>query len=150
MPSVPAIVDAIAEGRYDLVHVCSPGPAGAGGWLLAQLLELPLVGSYHTELAAYAGVRSGQDQLEAIAGYALGKFYGACDTVLSPSPASDQRLVELGIEPARIGRWDRGVDLSRFDPALARGGSARRRSDQRPVRGAAHEGEGRRASRGGV
>ena len=69
VPSVPAIVDAVAEGRYDLVHVCSPGPAGVGAWLLAQLLELPLLGSYHTELAAYAGLRSGQDQLELIAAF---------------------------------------------------------------------------------
>jgi glycosyltransferase involved in cell wall biosynthesis len=37
--------------------------------------------------------------------------------VPSPSRATDERLVELGIEPERIGRWDRGVDLSRFDPA---------------------------------
>jgi glycosyltransferase involved in cell wall biosynthesis len=118
VPSVPAIVDAISEGRYDLVHVCSPGPAGAGAWLLAQLLELPLLGSYHTELAAYAGLRSGQEQIETIAGYALGRFYGACDAVLSPSPASDQRLLELGIAPGQIGRWDRGVDLERFDPSL--------------------------------
>jgi glycosyltransferase involved in cell wall biosynthesis/predicted metal-dependent phosphoesterase TrpH len=118
VPSVPAIVDAVSDGRYDLVHVCSPGPAGAGAWLLAQLLELPLVGSYHTELAAYAGLRSGQVQLELAASYALGKFYGACDTVLSPSPASDARLAQLGIAPERIGRWDRGVDLERFDPAL--------------------------------
>ncbi len=118
VPSLPAIVDAVSDGRYDLVHVCSPGPAGAGAWLLAQLLELPLVGSYHTELAAYAGLRSGQAQLELTASYALGKFYGACDTVLSPSPASDARLAQLGIAPERIGRWDRGVDLERFDPAL--------------------------------
>ena len=118
VPSAPAIVDAIAEGRYDLVHVCSPGPAGAGAWLLARLLELPLLGSYHTELAAYAGVRSGQEQLEAISAFALGKFYGACDTVLSPSPASDERLVELGIDIGKVGRWDRGVDLRRFDPTL--------------------------------
>jgi glycosyltransferase involved in cell wall biosynthesis/predicted metal-dependent phosphoesterase TrpH len=118
VPSVPAIVDAVADGRYDLVHVCAPGPAGAGAWLLAQLLELPLVGSYHTELAAYAGLRSGQAQLELIASYALGKFYGACDRVLSPSPASDARLAQLGIVPERIGRWDRGVDIERFDPAL--------------------------------
>ena len=34
VPSLPAIVDAVAEGRYDLVHVCSPGPAGSapGCW----------------------------------------------------------------------------------------------------------------------
>jgi glycosyltransferase involved in cell wall biosynthesis len=118
VPSVPAIVDAVAEGRYDLVHVCSPGPAGAGAWLLAQLLELPLLGSYHTELAAYAGMRSGQDQLELIAAFGLSKFYGACDRVLSPSPASDERLKWLGIPDAKIGRWDRGVDLERFDPGL--------------------------------
>ncbi len=118
VPSVPAIVDAVADGRYDLVHVCAPGPAGAGAWMLAQLLELPLVGSYHTELAAYAGMRSGQAQLELLASFALGKFYGACDRVLSPSPASDERLAALGIASERIGRWDRGVDLERFDPAL--------------------------------
>ncbi len=118
VPSVPAIVDAVADGRYDLVHVVSPGPAGAGAWLLAQLLEVPLVGSYHTELAAYAGLRSGQADLEVLSAFALGKFYGACDRVLSPSPATDARLVQMGIAAERIGRWDRGVDVERFDPAL--------------------------------
>jgi len=118
VPGIPAIVDAVAEGRYDLVHVCSPGPAGAAAWLVAKLLELPLVGSYHTELAAYAGLRSGHGHLEVIANYALGKFYGACDMVLSPSPASDERLEQIGVARAKIGRWDRGVDLERFDPAL--------------------------------
>jgi glycosyltransferase involved in cell wall biosynthesis len=118
VPSVPAIVEALAEGRYDLIHLVSPGPAGIGAWLLARVLELPVLGSYHTELAAYAGMRSGQQHLEALANIALSTFYGACEVVLSPSPASDARLVELGIEPGRIGRWDRGVDISRFDPAL--------------------------------
>jgi len=118
VPSLPAIVEALAEGRYDLVHLCSPGPAGVGAWLLARVLELPVIGSYHTELAAYAGLRSGMAQLEMIAGAALGAFYGACDVVLSPSPATDDRLVTLGIPGGRIGRWDRGVDLQRFDPRL--------------------------------
>jgi glycosyltransferase involved in cell wall biosynthesis/predicted metal-dependent phosphoesterase TrpH len=122
IPSVNAITDAIAEGRYDLIHVVSPGPAGAAAWVVAKLLELPLLGSYHTELAAYAGLRSGQAHMELIANFALSKFYGACDVVLSPSAASDLRLEELGIESGRIGRWDRGVDLERFDPSLRREG----------------------------
>ncbi len=116
VPSLPAIVETLAEGRYELVHLCSPGPAGIGAWLLARVLDLPVIGSYHTELAAYAGLRSGAAQLEAIAGAALGAFYGACDVVLSPSPASDQRLAELGIASTRVARWERGVDLDRFDP----------------------------------
>ena len=92
VPSLPAIVDALAEGRYDVIHLCSPGPAGIGAWLLARVLELPVLGSYHTELAAYAGLRTGMAHLEALAAMALGTFYGACDIVLSPSPASDDRL----------------------------------------------------------
>ncbi len=118
VPSLPAIVDALAEGRYDVIHLCSPGPAGVGAWLLARVLELPVLGSYHTELAAYAGLRSGMAQLEALAAMALGTFYRACGVVLSPSPATDERLLALGIDAAHIGRWDRGVDLARFDPAL--------------------------------
>jgi glycosyltransferase involved in cell wall biosynthesis/predicted metal-dependent phosphoesterase TrpH len=118
VPSLPAIVETLAEGRYDLVHLTSPGPSGIGAWLLARVLDLPVIGSYHTELAAYAGLRTGAAALEAIAGAALGAFYGACDVVLSPSPASDERLAELGIACTRVARWDRGVDLDRFDPRL--------------------------------
>jgi glycosyltransferase involved in cell wall biosynthesis/predicted metal-dependent phosphoesterase TrpH len=118
VPSLPAIVDALSEGRYDLVHLCSPGPAGIGAWLVARVLELPVLGSYHTELAAYAGLRSGRPQLETLVEAALTTFYRPCDVVLSPSPASDERLTQLGIDPVRIERWDRGVDLQRFDPSL--------------------------------
>jgi glycosyltransferase involved in cell wall biosynthesis/predicted metal-dependent phosphoesterase TrpH len=118
VPSVPAIVETLAEGRYELIHLCSPGPAGLEALLLARALELPVVGSYHTELAAYAGLRTGEERLELLARAGLGMFYGACKVVLSPSPASDERLAELGIGAERIGRWDRGVDLERFDPGL--------------------------------
>jgi glycosyltransferase involved in cell wall biosynthesis/predicted metal-dependent phosphoesterase TrpH len=118
VPGLPAIVEALSDGRYDIVHLCAPGPAGLGAWLLARVLTLPVVGSYHTELARYAGVRSGADQLQAMAAAAVGAFYGSCHVVLSPSPATDAGLRELGIDERRIGRWDRGVDLTRFDPEM--------------------------------
>jgi glycosyltransferase involved in cell wall biosynthesis/predicted metal-dependent phosphoesterase TrpH len=116
VPSLPAIVETLADGRYDLVHLCSPGPSGLAAWLLARVMELPVVGSYHTELGAYAGLRSGLPGLEAMTDVALGAFYGACRVTLSPSPSSDLRLVELGVPGERIARWDRGVDVDRFDP----------------------------------
>jgi glycosyltransferase involved in cell wall biosynthesis/predicted metal-dependent phosphoesterase TrpH len=116
VPSPLAVVEALAEGRYGLVHVCAPGPAGIAAALGARILGLPVAGSYHTELAAYAGLRSGDRALELGVEAALGAFYGACDVVLSPSAASDARLAELGVANARIARWDRGVDVRRFDP----------------------------------
>ena len=117
VPGVPAIVDALAEGRYELVHVCAPGPAGVAGALCGRMLGLPLAGSYHTELAAYAQLRSGDPRVVLGMQLALGAFYGQCGVVLSPSAAADATLCELGVEPGRIGRWDRGVDVARFSPA---------------------------------
>ncbi|MCW3050178.1 MAG: glycosyltransferase [Solirubrobacterales bacterium] len=118
VPSLPAIVEVLAEGRYDLVHLCSPGPAGAAAAVLGRVMDLPLVGSYHTELAAYTALRASDPGLEAAATMAMAAFYGGCDVVLSPSEASDGVLRGLGIAPGRIGRWDRGVDVQRFRPAL--------------------------------
>ncbi len=118
VPSMPAIVGALADGRYDLVHVCSPGPAGIAAAAIGRLMHLPVVGSYHTELAAYAGLRSHDPRLEAGMRFALAAFYGSCDAVLSPSAESDAALRDLGIDAERIGRWDRGVDIERFRPEL--------------------------------
>ena len=114
VPSLPGITEALAEGRYDVVHLVSPGPCGVAAAVIARVLELPVVGSYHTELAAYARLRSGDGALGRAAEWALGAFYGRCHHVLSPSPASDACLRDLGIAPERIGRWDRGVDVTRF------------------------------------
>jgi glycosyltransferase involved in cell wall biosynthesis len=44
-------------------------------------------------------------------------FYGGCEVVLSPSPASDHSLAEVGVPGERVMRWTRGVDTERFDPA---------------------------------
>ncbi|HTE59224.1 MAG TPA: glycosyltransferase, partial [Solirubrobacteraceae bacterium] len=117
VPGVPAIVDALAEGRYELLHVCTPGPVGVAGALTGRMLGLPLAGSYHTELTAYAQLRSGDPRVVLGMQLALGAFYGQCGVVLSPSAAADATLGELGVEPDRIGRWDRGVDVARFSPA---------------------------------
>ncbi len=118
VPSLPATVETLAEGAFDAIHVCSPGPVGVAGALVARALGLPLVGSYHTELTAYAAERSGELRLAQAVALAVQAFYGACDLVLSPSPASDEALREIGVGAERVARWDRGVDTDRFDPAL--------------------------------
>jgi len=119
VPGLPDLVEALADGGYDLVHVTAPGPAGVAATLLGRITGVPLLASYHTELVAYAGMRSGDGGVEAVARAALGAFYGAPGVVLSPSPAADASLVGLGVEAARIGRWERGVDTDRFDPVKA-------------------------------
>ncbi len=118
VPSLPAAVQTLADGAFDAIHVTSPGPAGVAGALLARALRLPLIGSYHTELTAYADLRSGRPELAGAMAMAVSTFYRACDIVLSPSAASDAALAQIGMPGERIMRWDRGVDTSRFDPSL--------------------------------
>jgi glycosyltransferase involved in cell wall biosynthesis/predicted metal-dependent phosphoesterase TrpH len=117
VPSVPELVETLTDGRYDLIHLVAPGPAGVGAALVARVAGMPLLGSYHTELAAYAALRSGDRALEIGMRAALSLFYRQCEVVLSPSPASDDSLLELGVDRERIGRWGRGVDLDLYDPA---------------------------------
>jgi glycosyltransferase involved in cell wall biosynthesis/predicted metal-dependent phosphoesterase TrpH len=119
VPALPDLVETLAEGRYDAIHVTAPGPTGIAATLLNRIAGTPLVASYHTELAAYAGLRSGDEGLEAAARMALGAFYRASSLVLSPSPAADRSLLGLGLAPARLARWERGVDTARFSPAKA-------------------------------
>jgi glycosyltransferase involved in cell wall biosynthesis/predicted metal-dependent phosphoesterase TrpH len=117
VPSVPELVETLTDGRYDLIHLVAPGPAGVGAALVARVAGMPLLGSYHTELAAYAALRSGDRTLEIGMRAALSLFYRQCELVLSPSPASDDSLLDLGVDRERIGRWGRGVDLDLYDPA---------------------------------
>jgi len=119
VPGLPDLVEALAEGSYDLVHVTAPGPAGIAATLMTRITGVPLLASYHTEIATYAGMRSQDSTLEALTRAGLGAFYSAPAAVLSPSPSADASVAALGADPARIGRWERGVDLARFDPAKA-------------------------------
>jgi glycosyltransferase involved in cell wall biosynthesis/predicted metal-dependent phosphoesterase TrpH len=118
VPSLPGVVETLADGCFDAIHVCSPGPAGVAGALVAKALALPLLGSYHTELVAYADLRSGRHELAQAMASAMSLFYGACDLVLSPSQAADGALASIGMPASRVLRWDRGVDTARFDRSL--------------------------------
>lgn len=119
VPGLPDLVETLAEGSYDLIHVTAPGPAGIAATLMSRITGVPLLASYHTEIATYAGMRSQDSTLEALTRAGLGAFYSAPAAVLSPSPSADASVAALGADPARIGRWERGVDLDRFDPAKA-------------------------------
>jgi glycosyltransferase involved in cell wall biosynthesis len=118
VPGLPDLVETLADGCYDLVHVTAPGPAGIGATLISRITGVPLIASYHTEIATYAGMRSRDENLEALTRAGLA-FYTAPAAVLSPSPSADASVLALGADPARLGRWERGVDLDRFDPAKA-------------------------------
>lgn len=114
-PSLSALLARVEEEDPDVIHVATPGPVGLCGLVAAKLLGLPLVGSYHTELGAYA-LHLTRDQLvvEATELY-VDWFYRQCKCVLAPTLAVGDELVARGFGD-RLTVWGRGVDSSRFAP----------------------------------
>ncbi len=145
VPSVPELVETLADGRYDLIHVASPGPAGDRRRARAPgSAGIPLVGSYHTELAAYAGLRTGDPALEAGMRLALSLFYRQCEVVLSPSPASDESLAVPGDRPGTGSAAGRAASTCRSTTRLGGDPDLLPGRGQGPLRGPADQGEGRR------
>ena len=116
VPSLPSLVETLAEGRYDLIHLATPGPAGVAAALTARMAGLPVLASHHTEFVDYVRMRGGGESLAGATRLAMSLFYRDCSIVLSPSNSADRSLGELGVEPTRVARWVRGVDTSRFTP----------------------------------
>ncbi len=116
IPSLPSLIEMLADGEYDLIHVATPGPAGAAAALTARIAGIPLVASHHTEFVDYARMRTGNEGLAAAMGMAMSLLYRECEIVLSPSASADASLERLGVPPERVARWIRGVDTQRFSP----------------------------------
>jgi glycosyltransferase involved in cell wall biosynthesis len=116
---VPRLLAFLAHARRDditLVHMTTPGPVGLAAMYVAGRLGLPMVGSFHTQLAEYAELLSGSRRLGQLMREYLRWPYGRCERILVPSEATRRLLVsgKLGSEKLRL--WPRGVDTVRFSP----------------------------------
>src|SRR5581483_9434576 len=109
------VLACIEAQRPDVIHVATPGPVGFCGLVVARLLGVPVVGSYHTELGPYA-LHLTRDLLvaQAIDLY-VDWFYKQCATVLAPTSHVAAALEMRGLPDVQV--WGRGVDCTLFDPA---------------------------------
>lgn len=112
-PTNLGVGKALRRFRPDLIHAVNPFILGWGSPLYARRLQVPLVASYHTNVATYAGY------------YGLGLFdsltrrytrwlHNKADINLCTSEATREYLKEEGIE--RVHLWPQGVDTQRFRP----------------------------------
>jgi glycosyltransferase involved in cell wall biosynthesis len=117
---VPRLFEFVARARadkIDVIHLTTPGPIGLAALFVAWRLQLPIVGSFHTDLAAYASTLSGSARLGSLMCEYLRWPYGKCVKILAPSAHTRQLLIDAKADPAKIDLWMRGVDTSLFSPA---------------------------------
>ena len=115
-PTNPMVARALRRFRPDLIHTVNPFILGIATPFHARRLGVPLVASYHTNVAAYTRF------------YGLGFLYeltrrytrwihNSASLTLCTSEATRQYLHSEGIKRVRL--WPQGVDATRFDPAKA-------------------------------
>ena len=97
----------------DLIHVVDPVILGAAGITWGQRLGVPVVSSYHTNLAAYCSYFRLGMLFEPTWLYRR-YLHNQCARTLCPSPSTRAELIKRGF--TEVGVWPRGVDIQLFSP----------------------------------
>jgi glycosyltransferase involved in cell wall biosynthesis len=110
----PLFVRRLREFRPDIIHIVDPVVLGAIGLATARLMKVPVVSSYHTNLAEYC-THFGFAFLTSSM-WSYNRFiHNRCALTFCPSPSTSTMLGKRGFEHLRI--WPRGVDTMLFHPS---------------------------------
>jgi glycosyltransferase involved in cell wall biosynthesis len=109
----PLFMRRLGDFRPDIIHLVDPVILGATGLAAARFFNVPLVSSYHTNLAAYCE-HFGFSLLTRPM-WSYNRFvHSQCSLTFCPSPSTAAMLRLEGFEHLRI--WPRGVDTTIFKP----------------------------------
>lgn len=128
-PSHWGVGRALKRFRPDLIHAANPFILGVGGMYYAWRFRLPLVASYHTNVAAYARYYK-LHRMANLARWYTKHLHNRAAINLCTSEATRRYLVSEGIKHVRL--WPQGVDSRRFRPDKASDVWRRRISDDNP------------------
>lgn len=103
----------LQEFRPDIVHVVNPVLLGASGVYYSRRLRLPLVASYHTNIAKYARYYH-LPFLSPLLWRYFRCLHNQADINLCTSEAMRDELTDQGFNNLYV--WKRGVAIDRFGP----------------------------------
>jgi glycosyltransferase involved in cell wall biosynthesis len=109
----PLFLRRLDEFRPDIIHLVDPVILGTSGLAAARFFDIPLISSYHTNLAAYCE-HFGFSLLTRPMWLYNSFIHNQCSLTFCPSPSTAQMLRSQGFEHLRI--WPRGVDTALFHP----------------------------------
>lgn len=119
IPSVTAMLQFLEREQIEMVHVLTPGTVGLLALGAARLAGLPVIGSYHTDLADYIRHYHTNPIYSGIFEKVQTWFYNQCDLVLALSNHSRNYLIEAGVKEDKIQIMRTGVNHEIFNPTVA-------------------------------
>lgn len=111
----PGIAEQLRAFRPDVVHAVNPVWLAAYGVLAARHRRLPLLASYHTDLASYT-VKHNFGLLRAPMGTWTRFLHNQAEVNLCTSQQMVDRALELGVRDVDL--WPKAVDTQRYHPEM--------------------------------
>lgn len=112
----PRIVMEVAKFKPDIIHASSPGVMVLGALIIAKLLQVPLVLSYHTHVPLYIPKYTFSWLVKPM-WLIIKVLHRAADLTLVTSSVVGRELQAAGASAAnKIRLWRKGVDSESFNP----------------------------------
>jgi glycosyltransferase involved in cell wall biosynthesis len=127
LPPLLEILEWADRQQFDAIHVSTPGPMGLCGWMVAKMLRVPMLATYHTDFPAYVENLAGDHRITNGTIEYLKWFYGQAAAVLTRSSAYRFNLRDLDVPEEKLRTIPAGVDVEKFHPRQSetRGGKKR-------------------------
>ncbi|MEH6931170.1 glycosyltransferase family 4 protein [Bacillus sp. JJ783] len=109
----PRIKRELLAFKPDIIHIATPFNMGLCGLYYAKKLNIPVVGSYHTDFDAYLHYYKIEFLSSMLWNY-LKWFHSHMQKNFVPSPETLHQLKKKGFQQLYI--WGRGVDCTLFHP----------------------------------
>jgi glycosyltransferase involved in cell wall biosynthesis len=116
IPPLAEVLEWADRQQFDAIHVHTPGAMGLCGWLVAKMLRVPLLGTYHTDFPGYVQNLTGDHRSTIVAAAYMKWFYGQTIRTFSRSKDYHAKLLEMGLSENKLVMTQPGVDNNKFHP----------------------------------
>ncbi|WP_223923559.1 glycosyltransferase [Geobacter sp. AOG2] len=115
-PPILDVMDYIEQGGFTRIHVSTPGTVGLLGLLIGRIMDIPVAGTYHTDIPQYVRSLTNDEFLEQAAWSYMIWFYNQMEEVMVPSNGTRQQLLSRGLAEEKMKPLPRWVDTEQFTP----------------------------------
>jgi len=115
-PPVLDIIDYFDRQGFTRIHASTPGTLGLLSLFIAKLMDIPIAGTYHTDIPQYVKSLTDDSFLEDVAWNYMVWFYNLMEEVMVPSSSTRRQLVEKGLAAGKVKPLPRWVDSLAFSP----------------------------------
>ncbi|TWJ16887.1 glycosyltransferase [Geobacter argillaceus] len=116
-PPILDVMDFIEREEITRIHVSTPGTVGLLGLLIGRMMDIPVAGTYHTDIPQYVRSLTDDEFLEQAAWSYMIWFYNQMEEVMVPSSGTREQLLSHGLPADKMQPLPRWVDTDLFTPA---------------------------------